>query len=70
MTWQDQLRTLRALPEETRQRRMWDPIPQSVSESMAFEGEPVSMELLQAQHARRKRPATSKRREASSVTSS
>jgi hypothetical protein len=70
MTWQDQLRNLRALPEEIRQRRMWDHIPQSVAESMAFEQEAVSLELLQAQHSRRKRPVTSKPREASSVTSS
>ena len=70
MTWQDKLRALRALPPETQQRRMWDHIPQSVAESMAFEGEPVGMDLLRAQHARRAPPATSKLREASSATSS
>ena len=67
MTWQTKLRALRALPLETRLRRMWDHIPQSVAESMAFEGEPVNMELLQAQHARRKRPVTLQPREASSA---
>ena len=70
MTWQENLRALRALPPETRQRRMWDHIPQSVAESMAFEGEPVSMEILRAQHARRKRPASWKPLAASSVTKS
>ena len=70
MTWQDKLRALRALPPETRQRRMWDHIPQSVAESMAFEGEPVSLSLLQEQHARRTPPAISKPPGASSATSS
>ncbi len=60
MTWQAKLRALRSLPRETRQRRLWDHVPQSVAESMAFEGEPVSLEILRAQHARRKRPATSR----------
>lgn len=59
MTWQDKLRALRALPPETRQRRLWDQIPQSVAESMAFEGEPVSLQLLREQHARRAPPAIS-----------
>lgn len=70
MTWQDKLRRLRALPAETRQRRMWDHIPQSVAESMAFEGEPVSLALLHAQHARRTPPATLIPCAASSATSS
>jgi hypothetical protein len=70
MNWQDKLRALRALPPETRQRRLWEQIPQSVAESMAFEGEPVSLPLLREQHARRKRPATSKLLTASSASSS
>jgi hypothetical protein len=70
MTWQDKLRALRALPQDIRQRRMWDHIPQSVAESMAFEREPVSIHLLREQHARRNRPAGSKLPAASSATSS
>lgn len=70
MTWQDQLRRLRALPEETRLRLMWEQIPLSVAESMAFEEEPVDLEILRQQHARRTPPAGLKPPKGSSPASS
>lgn len=60
MTWQDKLRALRALPPETRRRHRWNHIPQNVAESMAFEGEPVSLARLPEQHSRRTPPSLPK----------
>ena len=65
MNWQDQLR---ALPRETQQRLLCDHIPQSVAESMAFESKPVSMEILEAQPARRKPSGTLNAHEVSLAT--
>jgi len=56
MTWQEAIARWRKLPTQEKQRRRWESIPTRVARSMAFEGEPVSLELLRAQHARRTRP--------------
>ncbi len=55
----------RALPPEEKRRRRWARIPLNVAESMAFEGEPVNIAMLQAEHDQRTPLATSKPRSAS-----
>jgi len=37
-------------------RRRWESIPQRLARSMAFAGEPVSLEILEAEHALRTMP--------------
>lgn len=53
MDWKEAIRAWRALSPEVRLRREWDQIPENVAASMAFEGEPVDLEQLRADHARR-----------------
>jgi hypothetical protein len=52
MDWNEAIRQWRALPEAEQQRRRAT-IPRKVARSMAFEGEPVDLALLEARHARR-----------------
>jgi uncharacterized protein with von Willebrand factor type A (vWA) domain len=54
MGWKEAIRQWRALPEEERQRRRRASIPRKVARSMAFEGEPVDLALLEPRHARRR----------------
>ena len=49
----------RALSPETQLRRRWARIPRNAAISMAFEGEPVDIAVLEATHARRLLPLAS-----------
>lgn len=55
-TWQEAIRQWRALPGEEKLRRSWASIPHSVTQSMAFAGEPVDLAMPEAAHARRPMP--------------
>lgn len=46
----------RALSPEEQLRRRWARIPRNAAISMAFEGEPVELAILQAAHARHPLP--------------
>lgn len=52
MNWQDNIRLWRQLPPREQLRRRLARSPEQVWQSMAFEGEPVSRERLQARHER------------------
>lgn len=56
MDWKEAIRRWRALPPEERLRREWEQIPENVAQSMAFEGEPVDLDQLKAEHALRPLP--------------
>lgn len=56
MDWEEAIRQWRALPEAEKHRRRWASIPRSVARSFAFEGEPVDLEMLEAEHAGRPMP--------------
>ena len=60
MDYRQAIEAWRRLPEEEQIRRRWARIPRNVAESMAFEGEPVSLEDLEAAHARQAPPGISK----------
>lgn len=61
MDWKQAIENWRRLSPQERERRRWQRIPRSVAQSMAFEGEPVSLQVLEAEHARHPMPpATSK----------
>jgi len=61
MDWKQATSEWRKLSAEEKARRRWQRIPRNVAQSMAFEGEPVSLALLEAEHARHPMPsATSK----------
>ncbi|OIO58746.1 MAG: hypothetical protein COX57_07675 [Alphaproteobacteria bacterium CG_4_10_14_0_2_um_filter_63_37] len=49
--WLDTLRRWRQLPEVEQRSRRWRMIPTSVSQSMAFSGEPVDVAMLEETHA-------------------
>ena len=51
MKAQEIIRRWRALPEAEKHRRRWAIIPRSVARSMALEGEPVDLAMLEAEHA-------------------
>lgn len=59
MDWKEAIRQWRALPEAEKRRRRWANIPRSVAQSFAFEGEPVDLAMLEAEHARRPMPPAS-----------
>jgi hypothetical protein len=59
MDWKQAIARWRSLPPQERQRRRWAAIPRNVARSMAFEGEPVSLEALEAEHARHPMPQVS-----------
>lgn len=56
MDWREAIESWRGLSAEERLRREWERIPKNVAESMAFAGEPVDIEVLTTQHARRPLP--------------
>ncbi len=55
--WITAIKLWRALPEEEKARRRWANIPRSVAASMAFAGQPVSLAVLEAEHAKRPMPS-------------
>ena len=57
------IKNWRALPEEEKFRRRWELLRRQVAATMAFEGEPVSLEWLTRIHAQMDRPAGLKPRE-------
>jgi hypothetical protein len=70
MNWIQNISQWRSLTPEAKLRRRWEAIPADVAESMAFEGEPVPMEMIRATLDRIEPPALLKQRKASSVTHS
>ena len=61
MDWTQAIERWRNLPQEERARLRRSRIPLSVTESMAFEGEPVTLAAMKAELARLEAlPATSK----------
>jgi len=56
MDWMQAIARWRSLSPQERQRRRWAGIPRHVAQSMAFAGEPVSLEMLEAEHARHPMP--------------
>ena len=53
MDWKQAIERWRALPQEERARIRRSRISLNVAESMDFEGEPVDLRMLEAEHARR-----------------
>jgi hypothetical protein len=53
MDWKQAIQRWQALPPEEQSRLRRLRIPRNVAESMAFEGEPVDLRMLEAEHARR-----------------
>ena len=61
MDWKQVIERWQALPPEEQARLSRQRIPLNVAESMAFEGEPVDLQMLEKEHARRDpRPEVSK----------
>ena len=60
VNWQESIQQWRRLPVEEQRRIWWALIPKSVSESMAFEREPVELEWLEKLHQAEIPPALSK----------
>ncbi len=56
MDWKLIIENWRKLSSAEKARRRWESIPQRVARSMAFAGEPVSLEILEAEHALRTMP--------------
>ena len=52
MIWKQKIERWRTLPPQEQARIRRSRIPTNVAESMAFEGEPVSLEMLEAELAR------------------
>jgi hypothetical protein len=65
MNWQNTIARWRKLPPQDKARRRWETVPERVARSMAFEGEPVSLQTLRETHARSEPPASLKPRAAS-----
>jgi hypothetical protein len=59
--WKQAIANWRQLPEAERTRIRWQRIPLNVAQSMAFAGEPVSLETLEAEHARHPMPPVAAR---------
>jgi len=70
MTYIETIRQWKALPPERKLQLRWEAIPLNVARSMAFEREPVDIEMIRAIHTRTEPPALLKRHLASSVTQS
>ena len=68
MHWIQNIARWRSLTPEAKLRRRWEAIPLDVAQSMAFEGEPVSLETLRAILDRIEPPALLKRPSEFSVT--
>jgi hypothetical protein len=60
MNWQENIRRWQRLPEQRKLQLRWEAIPDDVSRSMAFEREPVPLELIRAALARIERPGLSR----------
>lgn len=60
MNWQAAVARWRQLPPQDTTRRRWETIPERVARSMAFEGEPVSLQALRETLARSIPPASLK----------
>ncbi len=56
MNWKYRVQHWRSLPAAEKHAIRWRRIPQSMAASMAFEQEPVSLSMLQTEHARRPMP--------------
>ncbi len=54
--WQRVVARWRALSPEEKHRRRWASIPRLVASSFAFEGEPIDLAALEAEHARQAMP--------------
>jgi hypothetical protein len=54
--WQQAIENWRRLPQDEKDRIRWQRIPLNVAQSMEFAGEPVSLEMLEAEHAKRPMP--------------
>ena len=65
MTAKENIDHWRRLAPEEKLRRRWEAIPQKVARSMAFEGEPVPLEMIRATLARIEPPALLKPHKAS-----
>ncbi|MFZ4596295.1 MAG: hypothetical protein ACOYOF_18700 [Verrucomicrobiaceae bacterium] len=65
MNWKDNIARWRSLSPEVKLRRRWEAIPMDVAQSMAFEGELVSVERIREALARIEPPALLKPRNAS-----
>jgi len=70
MTYIETIRQWKALTPERKLQLRWEAIPLNVARSMAFEGEPVDIEVIRAIHARTEPPALLKRHLASSAIQS
>jgi hypothetical protein len=57
--WIQAIERWRKLPEAEKHATRWRLIPRSVAASMAFEGEPVDLAMLEAEHARQPVPLVS-----------
>ncbi len=57
--WMKAIERWRKLPESEKHAIRWKMIPRSVAASMAFEGEPVDLATLEAEHARQPMPPVS-----------
>ncbi len=56
MDWRQAIEQWRALSPEEKALRRWNQIPYNVAASMEFEGEPVELQMLLEEHARRPLP--------------
>lgn len=56
MDWKSAIQAWRKLPPEEQQRIRRARLPRKVARSMAFEGEPVSQQMLEAELARLTQP--------------
>jgi len=62
MDWRQAIERWSSLPPEERARIRRDRIPLNVAESMAFEGEPVALKMMEAELARFDTPCTAPQR--------
>ena len=58
MTLKENFARWRQLTPEEKLRRRWEAIPQDVAQSMAFEGEPVPLEIIRDVFAKIHKPPT------------
>ena len=70
MNWIQNIAHWRSLTPEAKLRRRWETIPADVAQSMAFEGEPVPLEIIRATLDRIEPPALLKRPAGFSATHS
>ena len=70
MTWQENIRRWQSLPAERKLQIRLEAIPLDVAESIAFEREPVPVEMIREILARATQRVTSKPPSASSATQS